>query len=87
MYPVIIPFVIVAVAVAVVPTPTPIVGGAEIEIGVVDPTYPRPPPVIVSAEIVPQAPTVAVNPAATAVSSLIIKPPTLLITREDQSSS
>ena len=35
-------------------------------------------------DIVPPAPTVAVNPAATAVSSLIIKPPTLLITREDQ---
>jgi len=87
VYPVIIPFVIVAVAVAVVPTPTPIAWGADIEIEVVAPTYPLPPPVIVNADIVPPVPTVAVNPAATGVSPVTINPPTLLIVRVDQSSS
>ena len=36
------------VAVAVDPIPTPILGGALIEIAVVDPTYPLPPLTIVS---------------------------------------
>ena len=47
--PVITPLVIVAVAVAVVPIPIPIECGADIDIDVVEPTYPLPPFVIVSA--------------------------------------
>ena len=85
--PVIIPLVIDAVAVAVAPTPDPIAWGAEIEIEVVEPTYPLPPLVIESDDIVPAADTTAVNPAATGFVESTINPPTTILLKAEKSSS
>ena len=51
------PFVMDAVAVAVVPIPTPIACGDDLETVIADPTYPLPPFVIESEDIVPAADT------------------------------
>ena len=61
----ILPFEILTVAVAVDPIPTPITLGRAILTGIVVPVYPDPALVIVNAEIVPAAETVAVNAADT----------------------
>ena len=69
------------------PIPIPIACGAEIDMDVVEPTYPIPPFVIVSAWIVPPIETVAVNAADTGSPAPTIIPPTLLTTRAELSSS
>ena len=84
---VITPLVIVAVAVAVTPIPTPITLGADIDIDVVEPTYPLPEFVILSAWIVPPIETVAVNPADTGFVESTINPPTTILVKAEKSSS
>ena len=72
---------------AVVPIPTPIACGDDIETVIADPTYPLPPFVIESEDIVPAADTTAVNPAATGLVEPTINPPTLPMTKSEKSSS